>query len=143
MFNFLIILKKLTQKFKFYEKSPNFWKTETLIFQKCTNWVIDHHNRYKTCYKQSINQQQWSILANFIQLNVITNFLMNTWTLISKFFINHEFFFKLKHRIHVNNMHTQKPINLFKSKTPKIIKNPKFLNFEIFEENDKFMHECM
>ena len=51
--------------------------------------------------------------------------------------------FKLKHRNHVNNMHTQKPINHSKSKTPKIIKNPKFFEFKIFEENDKFMHECM
>ena len=50
-------------------------------------------------------------------------------------------FFKLKHRNHVNNMHTQKPINHFKSKTPKIIENPKFFKFEIFEENEKFMHE--
>ena len=52
-------------------------------------------------------------------------------------------FFKLKQRNHVNNMHTQKPINNFTLKHPKSTKPPKIFEFKMFEENDKFMHECM
>ena len=45
--------------------------------------------------------------------------------------------FKLKKRDHVNNMHTQKPLDHFKTKTSKIsktLKSTKFKNFKNFKD---------
>ena len=46
-------------------------------------------------------------------------------------------FFKLKKKVHVNNMHTQKPLDHFKTKTSKIsktLKSTKFKNFKNFKD---------
>ena len=73
---------------KFMNINPHFSKKKNTH----THTQIDHHNRFKTSYKHSINQLQRSILPNFIQLNKIPNLLKNTQTLISKNFKNHENF---------------------------------------------------
>jgi len=44
---------------------------------------------------------------------------------------------KLDHRNHVNNMHTQKPINHFESALPKILKTLKSLKLLTWKRQNK------